>query len=326
MTRRSRMVSCGAYLPEGVMTNGDISKIVDTSDEWIEQRTGIKSRHIAAKGQTTSDMATRAARAALEKAGLTGQDIDAIFLATTTPDQTFPATAVTVQDNIGMGDRGFAFDIQAVCSGFIYALATADNFIKSGQIKRALVIGAERFSGLLDWTDRTTCVLFGDGAGAVILEVDESGKGGSADTGILSTHLHSEGAYRGMLYVDGGPGTTQTVGHVRMNGKEVFRHAVTRMGEVVMEVLDKHNLKPSDIRWLVPHQANKRIIDSIVDKLQIPSERVVITVSQHGNTSAASVPLALTTAVEDGRIQRGDLILMEAMGGGFTWGAALVRW
>jgi len=324
--RRSSIISCGAYLPEGVMTNDDIAKVVNTSHEWIEQRTGIKSRHIAARGQSTSDLATRAARAALEKAGLTGLDIDAIFLATTTPDQTFPATAVTVQDNLGMGDHGFAFDIQAVCSGFIYALATADNFIKSGQIRRALVIGAERFSSLLDWTDRSTCVLFGDGAGAVIVEANDAAKGTNEDRCILSTHLHSEGAHRGLLYVDGGPSTTQTVGHVRMNGKEVFRHAVTRMGEVVLEALETNGLQPSDIQWLVPHQANKRIIDSTVEKLRIPMNRVVITVAQHGNTSAASIPLALTMAVEDGRIQRGDLILMEAMGGGFTWGAALARW
>jgi 3-oxoacyl-[acyl-carrier-protein] synthase-3 len=324
--RRSRIISCGAYLPENVMTNDDIAKIVETSDEWIEQRTGIKSRHIAAKGQTTSDMATRAAQKALEKAGLTANDIDAIFLATTTPDQTFPATAVTVQDNLGMGDKGFAFDIQAVCSGFIYALATADNFIKSGQINRALVIGAERFSSLLDWTDRTTCVLFGDGAGAVILEADNTAKGTKEDRGIFSTHLHSEGAHRGDLYVDGGPATTQTTGHVRMNGREVFRHAVTRMGEVVLEALHANGLQGSDIQWLVPHQANKRIIDATAQKLGLPPERVVVTVEHHGNTSAASIPLALYTALEDGRIRKGDLILMEAMGGGFTWGAALVRW
>ncbi|MBI3440698.1 MAG: ketoacyl-ACP synthase III [Proteobacteria bacterium] len=326
MTRRTRIISCGSYLPAGIMTNEDIAKVVNTSNEWIEQRTGIKSRHIAAQGETTSEMATHAARQALAKAGLTGLDIDAIFLATTTPDQTFPATAVTVQDNIGMGDHGFALDLQAVCSGFIYALATADNFVKSGQIGRALVIGAERFSSLLDWTDRTTCVLFGDGAGAVVVEVDETGTGSAKDRGILSTHLHSEGAHRSLLYVDGGPSTTQTVGHVRMNGKEVFRHAVTRMGEVVHEALAQYHLKPEDIRWLIPHQANQRIIDSTVAKLQLPPDRVVMTVSQHGNTSAASIPLALTVAIEDGRIQRDDLLLLEAMGGGFTWGAALVRW
>ncbi|MFH1157526.1 MAG: beta-ketoacyl-ACP synthase III [Pseudomonadota bacterium] len=324
--RRSRIIGCGAYLPEGVMTNEDIAKIVETSDEWIVQRTGIRSRHIAARDQTTSDMATRSARDCLERTGLTGSDIDAVFLATTTPDQTFPATATTVQDNIGMGDRGFAFDIQAVCSGFIYALATADNFIKSGQINRALVIGAERFSSLLDWSDRSTCVLFGDGAGAVIVEADDTAEGTRDDRCILSTHLHSDGAQRGMLYVDGGPGTTRTVGHVRMNGKEVFRAAVTRMGEAIMEALDTNGLQPSDIQWLVPHQANKRIIDSIAEKLRMPPERVIMTVAQHGNTSAASIPLALAVAVEDGRIRNGDLILMNAMGGGFAWGAALVRW
>ncbi len=324
--RRARIISSGAYLPAGVMTNDDLAKIVNTTNEWIEKRTGIKVRHIAAKGETTSDMATRAACAAMDKAGLTAKDIDAIFLATTTPDQTFPATAVTVQDNIGMGDRGFGFDIQAVCSGFIYALATADNFVKSGQVNRALVIGAERFSSLLDWTDRTTCVLFGDGAGAVIVEADDQAKGTKEDRGIISTHLHSEGAQRGLLYVDGGPATTQTVGHVRMNGKEVFRHAVTRMGEVVVEALQANGLQAADIKWLVPHQANKRIIDATVEKLNLAPEKVVLTVAHHGNTSAASIPLALNTAVEDGRIQKGDLILMEAMGGGLTWGAALVRW
>jgi 3-oxoacyl-[acyl-carrier-protein] synthase-3 len=319
--RHPRIVSCGAYLPEGVMTNDDLAKIVDTTDEWIEQRTGIKSRHIAAKGETTSDIATRAARKALANAGLQPGDIDAIFLATTTPDQTFPATAVTVQDNLGMGDRGFALDLQAVCSGFIYALATADNFIKTGQINRALVIGAERFSSLIDWTDRTTCVLFGDGGGAVVVEATED-----KNAGILSTHLHSEGAQRGQLYTDGGPATTQTTGHVRMNGKEVFRHAVTRMGEVVVEALKANSLEGKDIQWMVPHQANKRIIDATAEKLGLSPERVIVTVERHGNTSAASIPLALSTAVEDGRIKRGDLILMEAMGGGFTWGAALVRW
>lgn len=323
---RSRIVSCGAYLPEGVMTNDDISKIVDTDSEWIEQRTGIRSRHIAAKGEATSDMATRAARAALDRANLTGADIDAIILATTTADQTFPAAAVTVQDNLGMGDRGFAFDIQAVCSGFIYALATADNFIKAKQAKRILVIGAERFSNLIDWTDRTTCVLFGDGAGAVVLEADEKATGTNKDQGILSTHLHSEGSKRGLLYVDGGPGTSQTVGHVRMDGREVFRHAVVRMGEVVMEALETNGLAASDIKWLVPHQANKRIIDAVGEKLGLSPEQVVLTVDKHGNTSAASIPLALACAIDDRRIQKGDLILMEAMGGGFTWGAALVRW
>lgn len=324
--RRSIMASCGKYLPQKVLTNSALAAQLDTSDEWISQRTGIRQRHIAADGEKTSDMATAAALAAMAKLNLTGRDIDAIILATTSPDQTFPATAVTVQDQIGMGDHGFAFDVQAVCSGFIYALATADNFIKAGQVRRALVIGAEHFSSLLDWNDRTTAVLFGDGAAAVILEADEGGQGTTADRGILSTHLHSEGAQRGLLYVDGGPSSTRTTGHVQMNGKEVFRHAVTRMSEVVTEALAANNLTSNDVQWLVPHQANKRIIDATAEKLKLPPEKVVLTVSEHGNTSAASIPLALTTAVEDGRIQRGDLLLMEAMGGGLTWGAALARW
>ena len=324
--RRSVLISCGKYLPKQVVTNADLAKRIDTTDEWITQRTGIRQRHVAGEGESTSTMATQAALAALAKVNLTGRDIDMIILATTSPDQTFPATAVTVQDKIGMGDHGFAFDIQAVCSGFIYALATADNFIKAGQVKRALVIGAEHFTNLLDWNDRTTCVLFGDGAAAVILEADDSGNGTSSDRGILSTHLHSEGAHRGLLYVDGGPSSTQTTGHVQMNGKEVFRHAVTRMSEAITEAMTVNNLTSDDIQWLVPHQANKRIIDATAEKLQLPSEKVVLTVSEHGNTSAASIPLALTTAVEDGRIKRGDLLLMEAMGGGLTWGAALARW
>jgi len=316
--RRSVITACGSYLPEKVLTNDELSKMVDTSDEWIQKRTGIKSRHIAAKGERTSDLATKAAEAALKQAGLTGKDIDAIFLATTTPDQSFPATAVTVQDNLGMGDKGFGFDIQAVCSGFIYALATADNFIKAGQLKRALVIGAEKFTSLLDWTDRGTCVLFGDGAGAVILEVDNSGKGTKEDRGILSTHLHSEGATRGLLYADKG-------GTVQMNGKEVFRHAVARMGEVVAEALEANGITSSEIKYLVPHQANKRIIDATAQKLNLPPEKVVLTLEEHGNTSAASIPLALDSAVRDGRIGKGDLILVEALGGGLTWGAALIR-
>lgn len=324
--RRSVMLSCGSYLPEKFLTNNDLAKLVDTTDEWITQRTGIRKRHMAGEGEKTSDMATRAAEKALKAAGLKGSDIDAIFLATTTPDQTFPATAVTVQDNIGMGDRGFAFDIQAVCSGFIYALSTADNFIKSGQINRALVIGAEHFTRLLDWDDRTTCVLFGDGAGAVVLQASDEGKGDKTDRGILTTHLHSEGAKRDLLYVDGGPSSTRSVGHVRMNGKEVFRNAVTRMSEAIVEAMEASGVSPAEVNWLVPHQANRRIIDATAEKLNLSPEKVVVTVQDHGNTSAASIPLALATAVEDGRIQRGDLILMEAMGGGLTWGAALARW
>ena len=318
--KRSVFVSCGKYLPKTILSNAELAKRVDTSDDWIFQRTGIRQRHVAGEGEKTSDMATKAALAAMAKANLTGRDIDAIFLATTTPDQTFPATAVTVQDNIGMGDHGFAFDLQAVCSGFIYALATADNFIKAGQINRALVIGAEHFTNLLDWNDRTTCVLFGDGAAAVILEA------GEGDRGILSTHLHSEGAHRTLLYVDGGPSSTRTTGHVQMNGKEVFRHAVTRMSEAINEAMAANNMTSNDVQWLVPHQANKRIIDATAEKLHLLPEKVVVTVSEHGNTSAASIPLALTTAVEDGRIKKGDVILMEAMGGGLTWGAALARW
>jgi 3-oxoacyl-[acyl-carrier-protein] synthase-3 len=324
--RRSVVLSCGAYLPANAVTNDDLAKRIDTSDDWITQRTGIKKRHIAADGEKTSDMAVHAALQALDRAGLKGSDIDAIFLATTTPDQTFPATAVTVQDRIGMGDRGFAFDIQAVCSGFIYALATADNFIKSGQINRALVIGAEHFTRLLDWNDRTTCVLFGDGAGAVILQADDTGKGTKADRGILSTHLHSEGAMRDMLYVDGGVSSTGTVGHVKMNGKEVFRHAVTRMSQAISEAMQANNITSEEIDWLVPHQANRRIIEATAEKLSLPPEKVVLSVQDHGNTSAASIPLALNQAVSDGRIQKGQLILMEAMGGGFTWGATLLRW
>ncbi len=324
--RRSIMLGCGSYLPEKILTNDDLAKIVDTTGEWIEQRTGIKKRHMAAAGEKTSDMATHAAKRALDMAGLKGSDIDAIFLATTTPDNTFPATAVTVQDNIGMGGKGFAMDLQAVCSGFIYALATADNFIKAGQVNRALVIGAEHFTNLLDWTDRTTCVLFGDGAGAVVLEAGNDGKGLKSDRGILSTHLHSEGAYRNLLYVDGGPSSTKTTGVVKMNGKEVFRHAVTRMSEAILEAMHENDVDASEVKWLVPHQANKRIIDATAEKLNLSPDQVVVTVAEHGNTSAASIPLALSVAVNDGRIQRGDLILMEAMGGGLTWGAALARW
>lgn len=323
--RRSVITGCGHYLPRNIVTNADLEKKVETSDEWIRQRTGIKQRHVAGEGEKTSDMATFAAEAALKNAGLRGADIDAVFLATTTPDQTFPATAMVVQEKIGMGDRGFGMDVQAVCSGFIYALATADNFIKAGQIKRALVIGAEHFTRMLDWEDRTTCVLFGDGAGAVVLEATE-GKGTKEDRGVLSTHLHSEGGQRHLLHADGGVSSTGTIGVIKMNGKEVFRHAVTRMSEVVVETLAANNIQSSEIDWLVPHQANLRIIDSTAEKLSLPPEKVVVTVPLHGNTSAASIPLALSLAVSDGRIQKGQLILMEAMGAGFTWGGALVRW
>lgn len=321
MTISAHIIGTGAYLPENAVSNDELSKTVDTSDEWIQQRTGIKSRHIAAEGEKTSDMATKAALQALENAGLTGKDIDAVILATTTPDQTFPATAVTVQDNIGMGDHGFGLDVQAVCSGFVYALSVANNFVISGQVKRALVIGADHFTSLLNWDDRTTCVLFGDGAAAVVLE-------GSEDTsrGVISTHLHSEGRHRDLLYVDGGPSSTQTTGQVQMNGQEVFKHAVTRMSQAVEEALEANQLSPEDVDWLVPHQANRRIIERTVKKLKMPMEKVVLTVDKHGNTSAASIPLALHEAVEDGRIQKNHLLLFEAMGGGLTWASALVRW
>ena len=325
MAKRSRIVGCGAYLPACVVSNKDLeARGVETSDEWIVQRTGIRSRHIAADGEMTSDLALAAAKAALNHAGLDSTDVDCIVLATTTPDNTFPSTATKVQAALGI-TRGFALDIQAVCAGFVYALSVADNFIKAGQATRALVIGAETFSRLLDWKDRTTCVLFGDGAGAVVLEAVE-GRGDSADRAVLSTHLHSDGRFYDLLYVDGGPSSTVTTGHVRMHGQEIFRHAVTKLSEVVEEALVANGLEPADVDWLVPHQANQRIIDGIARKLKLPSSKVVLTVDRHGNTSAASIPLALAEAVHDGRIKRGDLILMEAIGGGLTWGSALVRW
>ncbi|WP_341701952.1 beta-ketoacyl-ACP synthase III [Ferrovibrio sp.] len=321
---RSVVVGCGSYLPERVLTNADLAKLVDTSDEWIVERTGIRQRHIAADGEKTSDLALKAAEAALKNAGIDAASVDLIVLATSTPDETFPATACRVQAQLGM-TRGFAFDVQAVCSGFVYALATADNFIKAGQAKTALVIGAETFSRILDWTDRTTCVLFADGAGALVLKAEE-GTGTNADRGILTTHLHSDGRHHDLLYVDGGPSSTQTTGHLRMLGKEVFRHAVVNLAEVVRETLDAVGMQPADIDWLVPHQANKRIIDGTARKLGMGTDRVVLTVDRHGNTSAASVPLALAEAVADGRIKRGDVVLVEAMGGGFTWGSGLIRW
>jgi 3-oxoacyl-[acyl-carrier-protein] synthase-3 len=322
--RRSVIAGCGSYLPKKTVTNAELAKRVHTSDEWIVQRTGIKRRHIAGPHEKTSDLALAAARAALANAKLKASKIDLIVVATTTPDNTFPATAVRVQTALGI-KHGCAFDVQAVCSGFIYALAVADNFIRLGQAKHALVIGAETFSRLLDWKDRTTCVLFGDGAGAVVLKAAE-GNGKKTDRGILSTHLHSDGAQYHLLYTDGGPGSTGTTGHVRMEGKEVFRHAVIRLAEAVDEALAANHLKPKDIDWLVPHQANQRIIESTAKKLNIPPERVVTTIADHANTSAASIPLALTAAVKDGRIKRGQLILLDAMGGGFTWGSAVVRW
>lgn len=323
MAIRSIARGCGAYLPERIITNAELAAKVDTTDEWIQARTGIKQRHIAADGELTSDLAIHAANRAMAMAGVEGKDIDLIVLATATPDHTFPSTATTVQAAIGM-NGGAAFDVQAVCSGFIYALATADNFIKAGQCKRALVIGAETFSRILDWEDRTTCVLFGDGAGALVLEAGE-GDGPDAQ-GILSTHLHSDGRHKEMLYVDGGPSSTQTVGYLRMQGREVFKHAVTNLSNVVLEALDANGLEADAIDWLVPHQANQRIISGAARKLKMDAAKVVTTVSSHANTSAASVPLALNVAVEDGRIKTGDLLLLEAMGGGFTWGASLLRW
>ena len=314
----------GGYLPARVVTNSDLAKLVDTSDAWITERTGIKERRIAAEGELTSTMGAIAARAALDDAGLAPEDIDLIILATSTPDQTFPASAVTIQAELGI-THGAAFDVQAVCSGFIFALTTADNYLKSGMFKRALVIGAEAFSRILDWEDRSTCVLFGDGAGAVVVEAQKL-NGVMTDRGILATCLRSDGRYRDKLYVDGGPSSTGTVGHLRMDGPEVFRHAVTKISEVIGTTLDQAGYKASDIDWFVPHQANKRILDGAAKKLGLDKDRIIITLDKHANTSAASIPLALNAARADGRIKTGDLVLLEAMGGGFTWGAVLLRW
>ena len=320
---RSVVQGCGSYLPARLVTNADLAKQMDTSDEWIQQRTGIRQRHIAADGELTSHLALKASERALEHAGLKASDLDLIVLATATPDETFPATATRVQAELGM-TRGAAFDVQAVCAGFVYALSVADSMIKSGLASTALVIGAETFSRILDWNDRGTCVLFGDGAGAVVLRAEE-GKGTTADRGVLANALHSDGRQHDILYVDGGPSSTRTTGFLRMEGKEVFKHAVLNMAAVVGEVLLKAGLETKDIDWLVPHQANKRIIDGTGRKLGLTPERVVVTVDQHANTSAASVPLALDTAVRDGRIRPGQLVMLEAMGGGFTWGASLLR-
>ena len=321
---RSQVEGCGAYLPRRVVSNQELAKRVDTSDEWITKRTGIRQRHLVADGEVTSDLGFNAAVAALEQAGLTAGDLDLVICATSTPDETFPATATRIQARLGM-TRGAAFDVQAVCSGFIYGLAVADNFIRAGQAKTALVIGAETFSRILDWQDRSTCVLFGDGAGAVVLKAANS-KANGAERGLLSTHIFSDGRHHDALYVDGGPSSTQSTGHLRMEGREVYRHAVVRMAEAIDTALEANGLTPGDIDWLVPHQANLRIIESMAHRLNLPQDRVVITVDRHANTSAASIPLALSEAVNDGRIQRGDLVLMEAMGGGFTWGSALLRW
>ncbi|MCC8427772.1 ketoacyl-ACP synthase III [Reyranella aquatilis] len=321
---RSVVQGCGSYLPERVVTNEELSRTVETTDEWIQQRTGIRQRHIAAEGEFTSHLALKASQRALEHAGLTGSDLDLIVLATATPDETFPATATRVQAELGMRG-GAAFDVQAVCAGFVYAVSVADSLIKNGLASTALVIGAETFSRILDWEDRGTCVLFGDGAGAIVLK-GEQGTGTSADRGILANALHSDGRQHDILYVDGGPSSTRTTGFLRMEGKEVFKHAVVNMAAVVGEVLHKAGLEPKDIDWLVPHQANKRIIDGTGRKLGLPPERVVVTVDRHANTSAASIPLALDVAVKDGRIKKGDLLLMEGIGGGLAWGASLVRW
>jgi 3-oxoacyl-[acyl-carrier-protein] synthase-3 len=324
---RSVVIGCGSYLPGRVLTNAELAGKVDTSDEWIVQRTGIRERRIAAPGECTSDLAIAAARAALTNGDIDPQSIDLIILATSTPDNTFPATAVSVQAGLGI-TSGAAFDLQAVCSGFVYALATADSMLKSGNFKRALVIGAETFSRILDWTDRTTCVLFGDGAGAVVLDaVAVNGSAsGKADRGILTTHLRSDGRHKSKLYVDGGPSSTGTVGHLRMEGREVFKYAVAMVTDVIVHAFAATGYTADDIDWFVPHQANRRIIEGSAQKLGIAPEKIVLTVDRHGNTSAASIPLALSVAVNDGRIKRGDLVLLEAMGGGFTWGAILVRW
>ncbi|SFH69598.1 beta-ketoacyl-ACP synthase III [Bradyrhizobium sp. cf659] len=322
---RSVVLGCGSYLPEQVVTNAQLAARIDTSDEWIVQRTGIRERHIAAEGEFTSHLAIKAAQAALTDAGVDAQSIDLIVLATSTPDNTFPATAVAVQHGLGI-NHGAAFDLQAVCSGFVFALATADNFLRTGAFKRALVIGAETFSRILDWNDRGTCVLFGDGAGAVVLEALEQPGSAATDRGVVTTHLRSDGRHKAKLFVDGGPSSTQTVGHLRMEGREVFKHAVGMITDVIVDAFEATGLNADSIDWFVPHQANKRIIDASAHKLHIAPEKVVLTVDRHGNTSAASIPLALAVARKDGRIKRGDLILLEAMGGGFTWGSALVRW
>ncbi|HKH81773.1 MAG TPA: beta-ketoacyl-ACP synthase III [Methylovirgula sp.] len=321
---RSVIVGLGACLPKRIVSNADLEKSLDTTDEWIVQRTGIRQRHIAGDEERTSTLAVEAARAALGDAGLTGADIDLVIVATTTPDYTFPSVATQVQAELGI-TAGAAFDLQAVCSGFVFALATADKFLTSGSHKRALVIGADTLSRILDWRDRATCVLFGDGAGAVVLEAQES-EGTNADRGVLTAHLRADGRYRDKLYVDGGPSSTMTSGHVRMQGREVFRLAVTMISDVVEAAFAATGTRPEDLDWFVPHQANSRIIDASAEKLGIDPQKVVKTVDLHGNTSAASIPLALSVARDDGRIRKGDLVMIEAMGGGFTWGAALIRW
>ena len=318
MAIRAKVIGCGAYLPERVVTNEELAKRLDTSDEWIRQRTGIAQRHIVAEGELTSDLATKAADAALAQAGFSARDLDLIVVGTSTPDHTFPATATKVQANLGMA-RGAAFDLQAVCSGFVYALAVADNFIRAGQAQSALVIGAETFSRILDWEDRGTCVLFGDGAGAVLLQA------GEGDRGVLSTHLYSDGRQYKLLYVDGGPSATGTVGRLRMHGREVFRHAVINLADAIDAALAANCLTPADIDWLVPHQANQRIMTSMAERLNLPPEKVVTTIDHHANTSAASIPLALDEAVRAGKVKKGDTVMLEGVGGGFTWGAVLLN-
>ena len=321
---RSRIIGCGAYLPEKVLTNDDLAKTVDTSNDWIVGRTGITQRHIAADGQLTSDLALAAAERAVSAAGISVDELDLLILATSTPDNTFPATAAKVQARLGM-HRGAAFDVQAVCAGFVCALSVADKFLLSGQAKKALIIGAETYSRILDWNDRTTCVLFGDGAGAAVLSAENSVENG-AEHGILAVKLHSDGRHYDALYVDGGVSSSQTSGHLRMQGKEVYRHAVVNLAAVAGEAMEAAGLAPSDIDWLVPHQANLRIRNAIARRLDLPPEKMVVTVDRHANTSSASIPLALVEAIEDGRIKSGDVVLMEAIGGGFVWGSAVARW
>ncbi len=321
---RSQVIGCGAYLPERILTNAEIAKTVDTSDEWIASRTGIRRRHIAVPGETTTDLALKSAQNAMTDAQIAVEELDLIIVATTTPDETFPSVATAVQSRIGM-TRGAAFDVQAVCSGFIYGLAVADNFIKAQQASTVLLIGAETMSRLMDWTDRTTCVLFGDGAGALVLRA-AAGRGDASDRGVFNTKLYSDGRLHDLLYVDGGPSTTGTTGHLRMLGKEVFKHAVINIADSIEASVRDSGLSISDVDWFVPHQANQRILDATARRLKVPAERFISTIEDHGNTSAASVPLALQVAVDDGRIERGDLVLLEAMGGGLTWGAALLRW
>ncbi len=324
--RRSKVLGCGAYLPDRIVTNAELSNDVGSSDEWIVQRTGIHQRHIAAAGQMTSDLGARAAERALAASGVDAEGVDLIIVATTTPDHTFPATATRIQSEIG-AIGGAAFDVQAVCAGFVFGLAVADSFLKTGLARTALVIGAETYSRILDWEDRSTCVLFGDGAGAVVLQATEIDEADAASArGLLSVHLHSDGRYRDILYVDGGPSSTQTVGHLRMTGKEVFRHAVTNLAAVSREAVEACGMTMADVDWLIPHQANIRILEGVARKLEVDASKVIATVDRHANTSAASIPLALDEAVQDGRIQRGDLLLTQAIGGGLSWGAALIRW